>query len=269
MSGPRAGRRFAAMGIGFALWIVACASPAAAQEPVGYWAFDACTGVDSSANAKDMTVNGAPVCGPAAFGNGYTLNGSSDYMEHASDPVFTPGGRPWSIVAWVRTTTTDPSFFVAVGWYRCGANPGCTASDPDLYDMGVNGRQAYFQIRDDAGQDAQLQDSTMIADGNWHLLVGTNNPGVHTPRLYVDGVLKVEALNGVSTLVTGDIPIPLSIGRQFRQGWGSPGNYFPGSIDEVRIYDVELTPGQVAKLYTNNNTPTHPITWGAIKSSYR
>src|SRR4029077_15447856 len=148
------------------LSIVANSSPAAAQDPVGFWAFDACTGADSSANAKDLTVNGAPTCGPGQFGNAYTFNGSTDYLEYPSDPVFTPGSRPWSVVAWVKTTTTDPSFFVALGWYRCGANPVCTPSDPDLYDLGINGRQAFFQIRDDAGGDAPLQDSTIIADGN-------------------------------------------------------------------------------------------------------
>lgn len=269
MNGHRAGRRFAIMALGFSLSLLACTSPAVAQDPVGYWAFDACTGVDSSANAKDLTVNGAPVCGPGQFGNAYTLNGSSDYLEHPADPAFTPGNRPWSVVAWVKTTTTDPSFFVVLGWYRCGANPGCTTVDTDLYDLGINGRQAYFQMRDDVGQDAPLQDSTIIADGNWHLLVGTNSPGVHHPRLYVDGVLKVEAASGISALVTGGVAIPLDIGRQFRTGWGSPGNYFPGSIDEVRLYDVELTPGQVATLYTNNTTPTHPLSWGAIKSLYR
>jgi hypothetical protein len=260
--------RFAAIALAIGSWSFACSSPALAQVPLGYWSFDGCNGTDASGNGKDLTVNGAPSCGPAHFGNGYTLNGSSDFLERSADTTFTPLNRAWSVVAWIKTTTIDPGLFVVVGWYRCGADEVCTGVDSDLYDLGLVDGHAFWDMRDHAGDDAPLQDSTVIADGNWHMLVGTNAPGVHAPQLYVDGVLKVQSTTNVGTLISENVLVPLEIGRQFRQGWASPSSYFPGSVDEVRILDFDLSPAQVATLYTSN-TRTQTKSWGAIKASYR
>ncbi len=78
------------------------------------------------------------------------------------------------------------------------------------------------------------------------------------------------SLEGAPGLVAGGVVIPLEIGRMFRQGWGQPGNYFPGSIDEVRIYDTELSATAIEALYTGNaETPTRHASWGVIKNLYR
>jgi hypothetical protein len=38
--------------------------------------------------------------------------------------------------------------------------------------------------------------------------------------------------------------------------------------DEVRIYDVDLSPAEITSLYMSN-TRTQTMSWGAIKSRYR
>jgi hypothetical protein len=89
-----------------------------------------------------------------------------------------------------------------------------------------------------------------VTDDRWHLLVGTIRSARDSIKLYVDGALKKVLPAAVAPLSSGANPIPLEVGRWFRTGWGQPDFYFPGAVDEVRIYDEELSAASVAALYT-------------------
>jgi hypothetical protein len=74
--------------------------------------------------------------------------------------------------------------------------------------------------------------------GEWHHAAGTWDGNVM--RLYIDGNVKAEAI------ARGEIsktPDPLYIGTK-RLGTGS-GDFFKGTLDEVLIWDYEISPEQI------------------------
>ena len=234
-----------------ALALLPAARPAAASL-IASWSFDGCTTTDASGQALNLTANGSPACVPARFGSGWSLDGSTQYLDHAFDARFTPGARAWTVAAWEKSAPSS-GFQAIVDWYRCGANPGCNSFDGADYILGVIDGHPYWDVRDDAISDLVATDTTRnVTDGAWHLLVGTVNPATDSLKLYVDGALRIVATGPIGNLTAGAIAIPLEIGRHFRTGWASPGYYFQGSLDEIRIFDEELSASAVAALFTNN-----------------
>ena len=232
---------------------------------VGYWSFDGCTTTDASGNNAGLTAQGLPTCVPGRFGNAWALNGTDQYLDRASDPLFTPGARAWSCTAWAKTSSA-PGLAIILSWYRCGANPACTSPDGALYSLGLMNGHPYANVRDDAATEMELQDiQSNLADGAWHFFAVTIQPTTDSLKLYVDGALRLTAHGSIGTLSSGSVSIPLEIGRWYRTGWGSPDYYFPGAIDEVRILDEELSAAAVAALFTGNTlVDVRPQAAGAL-----
>jgi hypothetical protein len=86
--------------------------------------------------------------------------------------------------------------------------------------------------------------SGQVADSDWRHLVATYGNG--TLRIYVDGVLR------------GSSAIPINTGSgQVRVGVGvEAGNYFSGSLDDVRIYNRALSVDEVSELYRTESAGT-------------
>jgi hypothetical protein len=164
-----------------------------------------------------------------------------------------PGHRAWSVAAWFKTTDASPSGGALVTWYRCGADADCGPDDTAYYQLYVSGGRAAFDMMDDAGGLATVRDlATDVVDGRWRLAVGTLNATRDSLKLYVDGALRGVTGCSLGALTGADVPI--GIGRVFITGWGAPTGYFDGSVDEVRIYDEELSAERVARLYSGNGT---------------
>jgi len=225
---------------------------------VGYWSFDGCTTTDASGNGRNLTAQGSPNCVAGRFGNAWELNGTSQYLDRGTDLAFSPGFSHWSVAAWVKTSVASP-YCGVLSWYRCGANPVCNLNDGALYALTLTDGHPGWNVRDDNLDDILAQDRSLnLADGAWHFLVGTENEGTDSLKLYIDGALDTTATAPLTSVSAGGIPIPLEVGRWFRTGWGSPDYYFPGAIDEVRIFSDELTAGNVASLYNFNTTGVEP-----------
>tara|TARA_R110002124_G_scaffold491_1_gene2352 strand:+ start:1024 stop:2115 length:1092 start_codon:yes stop_codon:yes gene_type:complete len=80
-------------------------------------------------------------------------------------------------------------------------------------------------------------------DGLWHHIVGTWDVSGDEVKIYLDGTLK-QTTNSLGTFV--GTPAYASIGSS---GVGS--SYYTGSIDEVSLFNVELTASQVTNLYND------------------
>jgi len=75
--------------------------------------------------------------------------------------------------------------------------------------------------------------------GKWYFLAGTNDGS--NVRIYVNGQLaNTEPSPGPQY---GPIAGPLAIGRSWRNAW-----HFPGTIDDVRIYNRVLSATEIAAL---------------------
>lgn len=91
-----------------------------------------------------------------------------------------------------------------------------------------------------------ITSSTNLNDGIWHHIVGTYNGSKMS--LYVDGNLKSTSTNYSGVLPLNDDSV--WIGRHWNAS--STGNFFNGSIDEVRIYSRALSPEEINASYNAN-----------------
>ena len=93
-------------------------------------------------------------------------------------------------------------------------------------------------------------------DGTWHQVVFTYDATAKTGTLYRDGVVfdtktnETIAFDGkASQFVLGGFQEAASIVDSYaNNSWMG---YFPGAIDQLRMYNVALSAGDVTALYTN------------------
>ena len=85
--------------------------------------------------------------------------------------------------------------------------------------------------------------SSSINDGNWHHLSATYNGSIM--KIYIDGTLR-----GTNTSFSGNLPTnndSVFIGKHYDSS--NPSDYFNGTIDEVMIFNRDLTASEIKQLY--------------------
>jgi hypothetical protein len=200
---------------------------------------------DSSGNGNDGTL-----IGDASIVDGeLVLDGDGDYVNvdgykgiNAVDGV----QKPFTIANWFKTTENGEM----VTW---GRNAGRQR---------LSWRIDGGSLRTEHGS-GNLRGNTICNDGEWHhgALVVNEGASLRVPNtvLYVDG--KQDSTfsgsdNTYSLTPIADVCIGCRADNKSR--------FFPGSIDDVRIYDHALTGGQIAGLV--GVTADNPIsdTWSDI-----
>jgi len=237
--------------LALALLTTGLARPAAAvDDPIARWTFDASNGADISGNALDVTAHGGLVFVPGHIGQVAQLDGTTGFLDHAASPVFEPGADSWTVLAWELARADTTGGHTIVSWYRCGANPACSAPDAAVYQLMLTPQgRAQFSIRDDSAHEFVLTGNANAADGRWHLLAGTLDATADHAVLYVDGVAVKDSTTAFGSLTSGSVPVPFMIGETHRQGWGAPTAFFRGSLDDVRLYRRALSATEILTQY--------------------
>ena len=152
-------------------------------------------------------------------------------------------------------------------WFKTTATTGYLISDTPAiggcYSVLMGGGNGQLWARRGNGTNAETTQKTSNAynDGNWHNIVFVSDS---TMRIYIDGVLDVQ-----STVST-----PSSIGGTTTVKIGDGFSNFAGQIDEVAIFNKELTKDQIkfdiyeasttanksADFINNPNLPD-PVAW--------
>ncbi len=188
------------------------------------------TALDASGNGRDGTVTGGVTPATGARGAAATamyFDGTGGYIEFGNLDL--PGA--FSLAAWIRPSAHDD------GGLR-GSIVG-KFTIPGNWELNVN--ESSSQIVAHTSTTVGLFSPAPVVADTWVHVVTTYD-GVSTLSIYLDGVLATSG--------SGFAPAPSSPGlpRIGRSTWG--GNPFKGAIDDVRVYDVELTPAEVATLFT-------------------
>src|SRR5262245_54965453 len=179
--------------------------------------------------------------GALVGGNGTLQNGAttgSGWIRQAlvfdgtDDRVQTPSltlGNAFSVATWVNSDVLNqgPYRRIVESQYNTGFELG---SD-------VSGAGYKFIVRSPSSPYGAVQGGT-IDPGTWQLLVGTYDGA--TGRLYVNGA---PIASGAFT-PPGTTNLPVYIGAYFLGGTGWNGN-----VDEVQVYDRELSATEVRSLY--------------------
>jgi hypothetical protein len=164
------------------------------------------------------------------------FNGASDYVKVPNAPQLNFGQGNFSFDAWIRSTSTSG----VVVLLDKRSNP------PQGYSFYLFNGRLGMQLGDGAGF-ANYAPLLVVADGAWHHVAVTVNRSSTTGiRFYVDGSF-VQAFNPMPYPGSISNTNPLWIG--VREPLLGGGGYFPGDLDEIELFNVELPPATVAQLY--------------------
>jgi len=215
--------------------------PALIDDPnlVGYWTFDEgahATALDVSGNNRHGALHGGPQWVAGYDGGALEFDGIDDYVNidgykgiNAIDGV----QQPFSVANWFRITATSGNHEM-VTW-------GTSAGQQRLTWRVHEGR-----LRTEHAS-GNLRGNTYVNDGEWHhgALVVTEGANLRVPAtlLYVDGV-EDTTFSGSDNTYNLTANVDVRIGMSGPQG----GRYWPGSIDDVRIYDKVLTVEDIAQI---------------------
>ena len=213
---------------------------------VGLWTFDGptisgTTVDDLSGNGNNGTYYGAtPTIGK--LGQALSFNGSSSYVNMGN--VLNMGTNNWTASAWFKTTDTS-TYAGIVGKALYGEQIG-------RWSIAMNDGADNFECittNDFTGDGIVATTSgTPYQDGEWHLVTCVwDRSGNLT--IYIDGVAQnstdISAYAGDNFSTSDDLYV-----GSYEDATGlSPDYYFPGSIDDVRVYDRALSASEVWQLY--------------------
>jgi len=226
---------------------------------ISYWSLDKATisgkTVKDIVGKRDATINGDPKVVEGKFGDALKFNGSSDYLQ------FDPTGLPLKAAkrtfgAWVWP---DGSGVRAVlEWGTRLAAMRCSF-------LIENAEMVKF-----CGQGVDLQTAVAIKLKDWSLVTETYDGT--TVRIYFNGKKVSEQALVLNTTIAGGGQA--GFGRIGCNIEVAPGEFMNGNIDEVFIYDVQLSDDEVMQNF--NAGPlvlaVKPagklaLTWGEVKVS--
>jgi hypothetical protein len=113
-----------------------------------------------------------------------------------------------------------------------------------------------IELRDNAGTNTVLKGTTVIADGDWHHVIGVRDGVANQNRLYVDGVLEGTLNQAFAADFSAPGSLPVAIG--YLTPWeGENQLHLIGDIDEVAIFNRAVTGAEAAAFYNNGNPTGH------------
>jgi PKD repeat protein len=226
-----------------------------ADGPRIYWRLGEVSGTvaeDASGVNSDGTLFAGVTFGrPGALAVSDTaagFNGSDGFVS--SDELF-DNPTVYTEEAWFNTTTTSGGKIIGFGRNRTGLS-----GSYDRHVWMTNAGALVFGTY--TGQLNTITSAGGLNDGQWHHVVATQSG--NGMKLYVDGVLagtnpQTQAENYPGHWKVGGDPV----------WFDSSSNFFAGTIDEVAIYERELSASRIAAHFTAaapapNQKPTAKFT---------
>ncbi len=191
------------------------------------------------------------VNGPEKDADGYTgsaiaLDGLDDYIEIENYQGIS-GSEPRTVAMWVKTdedlSNLDTNVYTMISWG--------SGENGKKWAMITDGQTGQISV---AVWGARIIGGPDIEDGNWHhaavvLPYGATN--INQLLLYVDGQevsTNASALDlEINTSLSEDVIIG-ALDTDATAGIQSATLNFKGSIDDVRIYDIDLSASEIAEL---------------------
>ncbi|MFA5795455.1 MAG: DUF2341 domain-containing protein [Candidatus Brocadiia bacterium] len=163
------------------------------------------------------------------FGKALSFDGTSNYVSMSSIQGIPSGNSTYAMEVWIKPNLMGT--YGIVGWGTWG-----TTNATNALRLTASGLLNYWW-----GNDLSIT-ANNLADGNWHHVVAQFD-GL-TRSIWVDGIQK-----GSDTPVGHNAVV-----SNFRIGSTNNKEYFPGFIDEVRIYNKALTASEILTRY-NGGVP--------------
>lgn len=218
---------------------------AAGDQIVGQWDFNDCspstTAADTSSYNNVGTLAGAPLPTwstdtPSGTGCSLLFNGTTQYVTVGNPSILNMGTSDVTLSLWMKTTAAGVGYTLVDKKFQDTNRAG--------FHLSVNTSSVlYFKVADGANSAAVQATAPIVNDGKWHQVTGVVSRSDSTLYLYIDGKLnKTTAFPNTWNLNGVD---PFTIGSY---GAGA-GGFYPGYIDNVRVYAKTLTASEISNLY--------------------
>lgn len=243
---------------------------------VGYWTMDGpsidwrknqvadISGNGNTGTLINMSTSSSPTAGK--IGQALKFDGSSSYVDTTNNANVTPS-TPFSLSIWAKKTGNADAELIETGnndspydgvWFEYGGS-------------GANDNKIRFALSDTTSHVWQIDAISATASGAWHHIVaaydGSNTiGGLH---IYVDGSLMASSVSGnTGPLVTiGNRPWVIGTVQSSNKVF-----FFPGSLDDVRVYNRALSAQEVQQLYKqgsanvahSNSDPQNGLNLGLV-----
>jgi len=188
---------------------------------------------DMSVYGNDGTVYGANWT-VGRVGQALSFDGDGDYVDCGKDESLDMGSGDFTITAWIKLTADGINTIAGKKGSNYGKSPG--------YMLTVDDGVLKFTMGD--GSNSFISSGFAgVNDGQWHFVAGIRNG--NTAYVILDEQSKSDDCSAIGN-VNND--------RNFYVGQkGYIGNYFNGTIDEVRIYNRALSEEEIKQLYKLTN----------------
>lgn len=215
----------------------------------------ALSGSSVCANTSTQTVN--VLAALLQLDNAYSMSfdGVDDYVDTNGTVA---SNLDFSVSAWIKPTSHDTSIL--------GTRGLASASTSNGFTMNINSSGNLFaRIFTETSNDTQVATGSTISLNNWSHVVMTYDSSSKTLKTYLNAS-EVGSIVGTDSSVASTAN--LDIGRA--STGTSPHVYFSDKIDEVSVFNVELTELEVQSIYYAtetgktadlNDLTTPPIAW--------
>ena len=201
------------------------------------------TVADASGNGNAGTV----INGPLTFGAmGANFNGTNQYLDNST--VNSTGWSAITVSAWFNATAftgAPPSQYPSL---VANSHPYADNAGFDLHLTNSGAGGAFFDVGNGTTF-ARANGTSTLTTGTWYFLVGT-----------YDGATVTVYLNGSQVASTAFAGGAIAAGTgphiNVAQNPAFTGNYFPGAIYDVRIYNRALSSAEILALYQAVPPPT-------------
>ncbi|MDQ1326792.1 MAG: large repetitive protein [Candidatus Poribacteria bacterium] len=213
---------------------------------------------DSSQNQIDGQTLGNPKLAEGKFGKALELNGSADYVS-CGDNARSNLTSAITVVGWMKTTSISR-------WNVIAAKEIWDQKKGWILYINTSAKPSF------AVSSVEVAGATSIALNTWYHFAGVvdDNGSV---KLYINGE---QDGTGNSKLTSADIDLRIG-SRHPNAGGAGIVDPFPGTIDEVAIFDVAMTQDDIKSIMTDGLEKSINLmsvflsgkltnTWGEIKT---
>lgn len=213
------------------------------QNLVAYYPFNTNSN-DESGNLNHGVVSGA-VLTTDRFGNinsAYEFDGIDDYILVANSSTLNVFNSDLTVTMWLYNDNPLLSDTSYKGISKGGWNTG--AGYELLYSNYWNNGTFHFTT----GSSGNNVFSFNNYNDQWIMLTGTYDNATSTKKMYINGIEQTTTVQGVDNLSSS--VSDLYIGR--RNPSNSYSGFVKGKMDDIRIYNVALSPSEILNLYNYN-----------------
>jgi hypothetical protein len=225
---------------------------------IGWWKFDEGanqTTVDSSPNAVSCTLGdgvclaGAGVCpawtSTSRHGKALTFDGTNDYVDVPYANYNFNYTDPFTIAAWIKPTTIGVANTI---FGRSEASTDYKGYSFMIIAAGTTwpaNSLVFYIISSNAGVNGLWMSTGVntITAAVWqHVAVTYDGTGA-PPNFYINGI------NSPLATSTGTLNASTTRNVNIHVGDDYDGDYFNGQIDDLRVYNRVLAPGEIRQLF--------------------